>query len=399
MKHKLAIVVSHPIQHFVPFYRALAQEPEIDLVVIYCSRIGVEPYFDKAMNTTITWKMDLLGDYEHVFLPEADSITATGPRSVNNPSVGAELMKHAPDVVLIHGYNYITTLLALYWCNRNRVAAMMISDSQLKPLRLSRTRMIKKLLLPHVLRRFDAFLTVGDCNREYYLHYGVPRERLFSSPFTIDEPRYVAAQRNRSALRSACRAELGISDNEVMVLTVGKLSRRKRPSDVIEAARAVKAAGNEVNLRFVLAGNGEEMERLQVLVKREELPVLLTGFVNVDRLPEHYAAADILLHPAGIEPFGLVVPEACCIGLPLVLSAAVGAIGAKSPARPGENALVFPVGEISAIVECVSGLAQAPIKRAQMASRSLEIFNELNMTRSVRGALEGIEFLTQKART
>ena len=41
-RKKLVIVVSHPIQHFVPFYRALAQEDSIDLTVIFCSRIGCE---------------------------------------------------------------------------------------------------------------------------------------------------------------------------------------------------------------------------------------------------------------------------------------------------------------------------------------------------------------------
>jgi len=65
--HKLAIVVSHPIQHFVPFYRALAAHSEIDLIVLFASRIGVQPYFDREMNTTITWNMDLLGGYDHIF--------------------------------------------------------------------------------------------------------------------------------------------------------------------------------------------------------------------------------------------------------------------------------------------------------------------------------------------
>ena len=43
---RLAIVVTHPIQHFVPFYRALAADPGIDLHVLYGAPIGVKSYFD-----------------------------------------------------------------------------------------------------------------------------------------------------------------------------------------------------------------------------------------------------------------------------------------------------------------------------------------------------------------
>lgn len=393
-RKKLVIIVSHPIQHFVPFYRALALEPSIELTVVFCSRIGAKPYFDKAMNTTIAWKMDLLGGYDHVFLPEADSITSTSPRNVNNPSISAELARQAPDVVLIYGYNFITSLRALWWSYHNRVPTMMIADSELKTVRSARTELVKRLVVPQILRRFDAFLTVGDCNDEYYAHYGVSRDRLFRSPFTIDEDTYQTAYRNRAVLRATRRAKLGIAENAVMALTVGKLSRRKRPADVIEAARTIKAAKNPHELRFVLAGNGEEMERLTRIVEDEELPVILPGFVNVDVLPEYYAAADMILHPSSRDPHPLVMSEGACIGLPLVISDRVGAVGPTDITRPGENAEVFPVGDVPALVKRVSALAANPERRAQMATRSREIFDELDIRRSVKGALDAVGFVT-----
>lgn len=57
---RLAIVVSHPIQHFVPLYRALANNGEIEVKVFFASRVGLEPYYDSEMQTHIAWKMDLL---------------------------------------------------------------------------------------------------------------------------------------------------------------------------------------------------------------------------------------------------------------------------------------------------------------------------------------------------
>lgn len=368
------------------------------MTVLYCSQIGVEPYFDADMNTTISWNMDLLGGYDYTFLPEAERIKATGFLKVNNPSVSSELKRESADVVLIYGYSHITALRALFWCSMHQVPTIMISDSELKTPRERHVLFLKKMLLPRLLNFFKGFLTVGDCNEAYYDHYGVSLQKFFRSPFTIDEDVFNAAYHDRQKLRAACRTRLGIAEREVLVLTVGKLSRRKRPRDIVDVARAVQAKGNPAMLRFMLVGDGEEMHQLEQIVKEEQLLVLLCGFINVDLLPEFYAAADFLVHPAGVEPFGLVVPEACCIGLPLLLSEAVGAIGPKSPGRTGENAVVFPVGDVSRLTELVQDLALNPERRARMAARSREIFEELDMRHSVDGALQAIEFVTKESR-
>jgi hypothetical protein len=130
-KIRFALVVSHPIQHFTPFYRALAQCEGIALKVFFCCRVGLEPYFDREMNTHIAWNMDLLSGYDHMFLPEASRITRSGPLKIRNPSIGEELAKFDPEVVLTHGYNQLTMLFALWWCRRNKVPAMLIGDSEL----------------------------------------------------------------------------------------------------------------------------------------------------------------------------------------------------------------------------------------------------------------------------
>ena len=37
---RLAIVVSHPIQHFCPMYRSIAADPRVDLLVIFAEERG-----------------------------------------------------------------------------------------------------------------------------------------------------------------------------------------------------------------------------------------------------------------------------------------------------------------------------------------------------------------------
>ena len=201
---RLAIVVSHPIQHFVHFYRALAARDEIALKVFFCSRIGLESYFDREMNCEIAWNMDLTSGFDHLFLPEGDKIKATGPLEVNNPSIGPALAEFRPDVVLTYGYNHLTTLRAIAWCRFYGVPVMMTGDSELLHERALLKRVVKSVVLPVLLHQFTCFLTTGDNNEGYYLHYGIPRDRFFRVPFPIDETSYRAARRDRQRLPPRC---------------------------------------------------------------------------------------------------------------------------------------------------------------------------------------------------
>ena len=95
------------------------------------------------------------------------------------------------------------------------------------------------------------------------------------------------------------------------------------------------------------------MESLRTTVAAKKLPVTLLGFVNVDRLAEVYCAADILAHPSELDPHPLVLSEAACVGLPLLISDRVGAAGPTDIAREGENAVVYPCGDVRALTDAV----------------------------------------------
>ncbi len=390
-KTRLAIVVSHPIQHFVHFYRALADREEIALKVFYCSRIGLEAYFDREMNTEIAWKMDLLSGYDHLFLPEAGRIREASPFKINNPSMGAELARFDPHVVLTYGYNLLTSLRALAWCRRRGVPVMMTGDSELLRDRSWWKQTAKKAVLPAVLGQFTGFLTTGDNNEAYYRHYGVDPQRFFRSPFTIDETAYRSARQERARLRANFRRANNIGENDFVALSVGKLSERKRPHDLLGAIEELGSTKNRASaLHVVYAGNGASLEGLRARAAAKKLPATFLGFVNVDRLPEVYCAADILVHPSEQDPHPLVLSEAACVGLPIVVSDKVGAVGPTDIARAGENAIVYPCGDVPALASAILRLGREPETLARMGEASQRIFDELDVRKSVAGTLDAV---------
>lgn len=378
MKRKrIAVVASHPIQYYVTLYRALAASPALEIRVFFASRIGLDETFDPEMGVNVAWATDLTGGFTHEFLPEAESIRRIGFRSVDNPSVGAALARFRPDAAVIHGYAMLTMLRALLWCRLHGVKAIMASDSSAHAARAGFRRWAKFVLVPLLLRQFGAALTMSDRAEAHLASLGYPRARMFRTPMMIDAGFWRARER-RADIRAGKRAALGLSDEDFVFLSVGKLHPRKRMIDVLEAL-----ARSSRRCVLLIAGDGEEREMLQAFVSRHDLDVRFLGFINIDGLPALYSAADVLVHSAEIEQFGMVVLEAAVLGLPMVLSDRTGAIGPSSIARPDVNALVYPFGDIDALARCMARLRDDDALRRRMAAASLGISADHSGPKSV----------------
>lgn len=389
---RLAIVITHPVQHFVPFYRALAARPDIALHVLFGAPIGVKPYFDQEMQSQISWNMDMLGGYSHEFLSDAQDGMRSGLRTPSSPEVGKRLAAFAPDVVLLYGHAQVNVFRALFWCRTHGVPALTIGDSELLQQRSATRRLAKQIGLPLLLRQYSAALAVGDRNAEFYRHYGVRQDRIFRCPFTIDEVAFRAAAANRATLRQQARQSFAIDDDAIVALFVGKLSARKRPGDILDALAHIARGGGGAQRRIValFAGNGELAAQLQARAEAEHLDAHFAGFVNVDQLPSLYAAADIVVHPSQADPHPLICSEAACMGLPMVISDRVGAVGPTDIARPDENIIVYPCGDAGALAEALAMLAEDDALRDRMSKRSQEIFEDQDVETSVDGLLKAI---------
>ena len=396
-KIRVAIVVSHPIQHFVHLYKALAKQDEVVLKVFFASKIGVKPYYDKEMAVEIHWAADLLGGYDHEFLPDADHISETGFRQVNNPSIIPELKKFAPDIVHLHGYAQLTTLRALLWCNLKRIPVLLSADSSLLFRRAAWKQFLKDLLLPKFLLLFHGVISTGDNNTAYFQHYGIKSDRIYHCPFTIDEVSLGIARDDKLTLRKQVRAKYDIAGDEVVLLFVGKLAPWKRPQDLLEALSLAQAKlGPTAKLAAFFAGNGVLLNELEEQAKSQNLRAIFAGFINVDVLPSVYAMADMLVFPSVREAYGLSAREAIFLGLPLIVSDQIGCIGATDAARPGYNAMVYPSLNVGSLAKTIVELVNSTQKFEAMADASLSISSEMGQDKSVAGYLAAVKGACRK---
>lgn len=388
---RVAIIVSHPIQHFVHLYKALAKNGGIELKVLFCSKIGVNSYFDKNMNTEIQWATDMLSGYEYEFLSEANSIKESGMMKINNPSIVAALRTFGPDVVQLHGYAQLTLLRALMWCKLKRIPVLLWSDSSLLFKRSSWKQFLKDSLLPVLMRQFYAVLSTGDNNTAYYERYGVESARIFRCPFTVDETLLGNANEEKMKLRTQLRNTYGISEEEVVLLFVGKLAPWKRPQDILDALPIAQLKlGSTLKLATFFAGDGVMRDALEAQAKSQNLRAIFGGFINVDVLPSIYAMANVLVFPSEREPYGLSAREAICVGLPLIVSDQIGCIGETDAARPSYNALIYKSMHVELLADAIVALTSNPKLSQTMAKASLTIATEMDVSKSVAGFIKAV---------
>ncbi len=128
-KLRLAIVVSHPIQHFCPQYVSLAQNKEVEIKVFFGSALGHHEYVDVNFGEGISWGNLQLDRFDHCFLNEDQVLQPD--KNLDATSLEAELGNYNPDIVFTMAIFKITTE-SQRWALLNKGPIAYISGSELK---------------------------------------------------------------------------------------------------------------------------------------------------------------------------------------------------------------------------------------------------------------------------
>lgn len=317
----LGIVTSHPIQYQAPLFRALAER--VDLTVYFSHQATGKDQAEAGFELGFDWDTDLTNGFQHTFLENVASRPGiTQFAGCDTPSIGTILAADKVEVVAVYGWHFKSYLQAAKAGRRLRIPVMARTDSHLAAPRPLAMRAVKAIVQPVFLRQFDMFLATGTRSAQYLRRYRVPESRIRIVPYCIDVDAFASAAARGRADRERLRAEFGAAHDESIVLFVGKFIALKEIPTLIDAMARLVASGQAV--RLVLVGSGPLAGELAAMANARSLPVTFVGFVNQTRLPEVYAAADVLVLPSSSETWGLVVNEAFACGVPAVVSDRVG---------------------------------------------------------------------------
>lgn len=377
MRIKFIVLVSHPIQYFAPVYRALAQHMDLDFTVLYRTRVGLDSYFDPGFGQTIQWDIPLLDGYRSEFLSSKSHLDGI------EWSIIPKLLQHRPDVLLLHGYNQATNLLALLVAKLIGTRVLIRGDTRLSAHHGKSAW--KKQFKQWLFRGIDGCVSIGSLNRNYYEWLGMPSERIYFAPFCIDNDAFDLGA-SRSMMREKFRRELGIELAARVIVFASKLTVRKRVMDLISAMAGICKSHSDVIL--IVAGSGSEETALLESAAIKTGWLRFVGFKNQSELPVLFAASDLFVLPSSDEPWGLVVNEAMAAGLPVIVSDDVGA--APDLVEGKDTGLIFPVGDIRRLADALEYLLDSPEALERMGRNARAIIKEWSVSASAEGIARAV---------
>lgn len=387
---KLAIVLSHPVQYYSPWFQWLAVHTPLRFRVFYLWDFGVTEQRDPQFGQTIKWDLDLLSGYESEFVPNVSRDPGTHHfNGLDNPELPARLAAWQPDAVLFFGYNWRSHLRALWWARRHGIPAILRGDSHL--LGRGRPALPRRLALGLLFRQFASFASVGRANRDYFRAFGVPEKKIHFVPHSVNAARFDAGDAATRAAAARLRTDLRL-DGRRVVLFAGKFHERKQPVELLRAFHEV--GSRDSALLFV--GDGPERAALEKLAEsRRDRSVRFLPFANQTEIPSRYLAADIFALPSRgfYETWGLAVNEAMHLGLPCLVSDLVGC--QQDLVATGDTGWVFPAHDSAAFAARLRDALQTPTEQLErMGARARDRAANYTYEQTTSGLLTALSSLS-----
>jgi phosphatidylinositol alpha-mannosyltransferase len=167
------------------------------------------------------------------------------------------------------------------------------------------TRTVIKVVEPYlksVMKYLDIYTAVSESGAEYVT--GLTDEPITIIPNGVDLVKY----------QKAATANKKPKDAPGTILFIGRLERRKGVKYLLRAFQVLTQ--DNPQLKLVIAGDGPERERLELMAEDLKLPnVSFLGYVSEELKLQLLAEADLLCSPALFgESFGIVLLEAMATG-------------------------------------------------------------------------------------
>jgi glycosyltransferase involved in cell wall biosynthesis len=189
----------------------------------------------------------------------------------------------------------------------------------------------------------DRIITVSNLTRDIVINkYGICPDKV-STVYNAVEPMQVT---------EVSKPERGFDDKVVTFL--GRITMQKGPEYFIEAAKMVLS--RMPNVRFVMAGSGDMMERMirRAASLRITDRFYFTGFLKGNDVFTMLGMSDVYVMPSVSEPFGISPLEAMQSNVPVIISKQSGV------AEVLTHAVKVDFWDIEAMADAIYGILSYP---------------------------------------
>ncbi|HET7183574.1 MAG TPA: glycosyltransferase family 4 protein [Terriglobales bacterium] len=389
---RIAIVATHPIQYQAHWFRALAAHPDLDLEVFFCHYATPKEQAEAGFGVEFDWDIPLLDGYPHRFLKNI----ATTPSldhfgGLDTPEIRDLIRQCRLDAVINCGWNRKSYWQSIFACRQSGTPVMVRSDSHLHTERPALTAAAKWPVYRLFIPRMDACLAVGQWARDYFLHYGARRDRIFLVPHSIDERWFGEHVARLLPQRAQTRAEWRLPPDCVVFLWAAKFIGQKRPLDFLRALELAARSG--IRVHGLMAGDGPLRAEAEAFARERGAPVTFTGFLNQSEMVKAYVACDALDLTSGGETWGLVVNEAMACSRPCIVSDKVGC--GPDLITPSTGA-TYPAGHVEALLARMASFAADRERLRRMGEAAARRVAEYSTAVAVSGVVEAVHSVRRR---
>jgi glycosyltransferase involved in cell wall biosynthesis len=163
-------------------------------------------------------------------------------------------------------------------------------------------------------------------------------------------PDKVSVLHNAVLDASIIKSDIRKNVPEKIVTFLGRITFQKGPEYFVEAAK--KVIDRDPNVRFVMAGNGDLLNKMIERVAELGMGTKFhfTGFLKGKDVDDMYAISDVYVMPSVSEPFGIAPLEAVRHNTPVIISKQSGV------AEVLRNAIKVDFWDVDAMADAIFGL-------------------------------------------
>jgi len=398
---RLAYFVSHPIQYQAPMLRLLAQQPDIDLTVLFGSDFSAKAYHDQGFGVQVCWDTPLLEGYKYEVLPALRDIgTENFSSPISRNVLGALKGKDGRarfDLLWVHGYASINQMQAIFLGRLLGIPVLIRAESSLAdrprgPIKL----LIKRVFFALLGQLIQGALPIGTRNAAYWRFYFGESLPLFTMPYAVDNIWFQQKCSQSQEHRCELQKELGLDPSRPVILFASKLQERKLCRDLLDAFLRLSEQPDQLPLPYlVIVGDGEERRALELEVQNNGSDsVRFCGFRNQSELPRFFDLCSVFVLPSCHEPWGLIVNEVMNAARPVILSSDVGC--SVDLVTNGVEGFVYPTGNVEELEIALRRVLDSPENARIMGINALERVSRWNFEEDVRGLRQAILHITRR---
>jgi len=167
-----------------------------------------------------------------------------------------------------------------------------------------------------------------------------------------------------------------------IVTFLGRITMQKGPEYFVETA--AKVLKNNHNVRFVMAGSGDMMDKMINLAAERGIAdrFHFPGFQKGKQVYEMLKASDVYVMPSVSEPFGISPLEAMQMGVPSIISKQSGCAEILS------NVIKTDYWDVDAMADAIYSIVTYPAMHRQLSEDGLAEVNQITWDKAGRKVID-----------